>query len=392
VPNKQNKGDNPSDSTEKPAVPNKGSQATTVPGAPSVELPEEKLWNPSIIGWTNTFLPGGGEFLMGNPFQGSLEAVLELGTFGAGYAMSKLSPFTLDGVPTDYPIAAPSIVGIGEKKRTCVAYDPITGICKTYRHSGRTAAVSNSPIDLSRAAESAFLQEFGLKYHMMNVFGSYQKAFFHNHKLAHFDGQLYDEKGTFGQGIDARTAWEIHLSPFEWRYLSDPFVFGPLLAVLAYVVYDTVSQINAGLAPLQRLNTFTNTLVAFNETVVYPAGSGAPEEMFYRGFLQNEAYRASGSALVAILSSTAAFALSHSPQGHIGASVSGLYLGSLCYFKKGDLGPGVFLHFWSVFALGVEAIWLLKRAEVGTVAQHSRASASASHSSRSFSFSIPFSL
>src|SRR4051812_31646962 len=59
--------------------------------------------SPHLIGWSNTFVPGAGQALLGNPGTAVVQFGLETTTFGYGYYLSKRSPLTLDGVPIDLP-------------------------------------------------------------------------------------------------------------------------------------------------------------------------------------------------------------------------------------------------------------------------------------------------
>jgi hypothetical protein len=61
--------------------------------------------------------------------------------------------------------------------------------------------------------------------------------------------------------------------------------------------------------------------------------------------------------------STLAFSLAHSPEGRIGAAVSGAYLGYLAHRYGGRLGPGTAVHFWSVLLLDIETVLLTWHAQ-----------------------------
>jgi hypothetical protein len=308
--------------------------------------------NPHLVGWLNTLIPGSGSVLLGNPWHGLGEAAIEVGTFGYGYHLSKRQPLSLDGVPEDYPAASPGTV-IRTRHRVCVAYDPKTKNCTLYSSSTSTSTVYDStPVDLTRPIGAAFLQEVGIKYHMMNVFESYRTA-------------LRERGGDMGQGIDTKSQAELFLEPFQPANLLNPWVYVPLLLVAGYTAYDYKSQLNTGLTPTQRLSSASNRFVAFNQMGLYPVGSGAPEEMFYRGFVQNEAYYLTRSPWGSVLISSLAFALSHSGDGRLPAGVSGLYTGFLASHYNGSLGPGITLHFWSVFFLGIESYLVVKKSQAG---------------------------
>jgi hypothetical protein len=219
-----------------------------------------------FVGWFNAFVPGGGQFLMGNDWTGGEQAALEITTFGVGYSLSAERHFTIDGVTEEYPYYT-----------------------------------NDSHVNLNKPLAGALLQEIGIKAHMVNVFDAYREA--------------HDQYGgDAGQGIDDRPALELFKDPFRWEVVSSPWVWIPLIAVAGATALDYRSQIQNGQPRLEKLTPFSNSFVGFNQLAVYPVGSGAPEEMFYRGFLQNEAYQAVRSPFFAIPISTLAFSFSHAPK------------------------------------------------------------------------------
>ena len=304
-----------------------------------------------LVGWTNTFIPGGGQLLQGNFLQAGFQAVTEVSTFGYGYSLSKRSPITIDGVPEDYPGVTPSFTRRTKTKYVCPAgkLNPLTKKCSVplvaQQSISSSSSYSSEPQDLRRPVSAAFLQEIGLKYHMMNVFDSYRQAAKKQGKLA------------AGQGIDDRDPGEFLMDPFRLDNIIDPWVYIPLLIATGATVLDYGSALKSspGIQPLTRL---TNEFVGFNQLILYPFGSGAPEEMFYRGFVQNEARCLINNGIFSIAMSTLAFSFSHSADGRIGAAVTGTYLGYLAHRNHGKLGKGISLHFWSVVVLGVEAFML----------------------------------
>ena len=304
------------------------------------------------VGWTNTFVPGGGELLLGNFGEAAIQAGIETSTFGVGFAMSKLSPMTIDGVPEDYPALISGFGITKTQQKNCVKYNA-SHVCTQY--TTKTVSTENqtfdyTPYDATKPLTAALLQEVGLKYHMMNVFDSYRKTIKENGE---------DE----GQGVDYTPTEDLLKSPFQAKYITDPYVWIPLLLVATFTAIDYSSQIGS-LPATQPLTDTSNAYLAFNQTTLYSFGSGAPEEMFYRGFLQNEFYRMVRSPLFSIPMSSLAFSFSHEASGRPTAAVSGLYLGFLAQHYNGQLGPGITLHFWSVFLLGLET-YLLSHASQG---------------------------
>ncbi len=298
-----------------------------------------------LVGWVNTVVPGGGKLLLGEPLAALQQAALETGSFMWGYGISKRTPLTLDGVPEDYPIAEVGTVRTTRTDRICTSYNPTTKKCTKFATKTSTSSSSvynGTPMDLTRSSLSLLLQEFGIKYHMVNVFNSYREA-------AHAENPDEDS------GIDQRSTGDLFLDPFRAENLLNPWVYIPILLSAGYIAYDYSTLVKGGLPAQQPLTGMTNLTIALNQIGTYPVGSAAPEEMFYRGFIQNEAYHAVPSPYFSIAMSSLAFAFSHGSELRVSAGLTGAYLGFLSYRYRGNLGASIALHFWSVFLLGVEA-------------------------------------
>ena len=234
------------------------------------------------------------------PGAGSLgKAAIEVGTFGLGYSWSTHQNFDLDG-----------------------------------------AKGNNS---------SQLLQEVGMKYHMLNVFESYRDEYLVS-------------GGDVAQGLDQRPTLDLFKDPFDPNTLSSPFVWVPLAISAGAIAVDYQSTIHHQSA-LPKQSFGTNLFSGFNQITMYPIGSGAPEEMFYRGFLQNEFYHWVASPFFSIPLSAAAFAFSHGPDVRAASAVSGAYLGFLAYRNQGKLNEGIAIHFWTVVMLGVESLFLMLHAQ-----------------------------
>jgi hypothetical protein len=300
--------------------------------------------NYHTVGWTNMFIPGGGRLVMGEYKNAAKEAGLEIGTFGLGYSMSPDSSFTLDGTPIGYPSVSTSQINFKKKSvQYCSIYNSITKKCLQYGYQTSTTA-SYKHQDASKALTAAFLQEFGIKYHMTNVFLSYRD-------------QFNIEGGDPGQGIDQRSIKEMAKDPFRYEVLSSPWVFIPIGAGLIYAIIDYRWQMHAADRPeIAPINFRSKAYLAFDQLVMYPIGSSFPEETFYRGFIQNEFYYMWRSPYFSIPMSSALFALSHAQDDWAGAFVTGLYQGMLAYKNNGDLSYGNAVHFWGVAVLGLEAL------------------------------------
>ena len=302
-----------------------------------------------LVGWTNVILPGGGSLLLGRPMAAAEQFVLEVGTFNWGYSLSARTPFTLDGVPESIPNANTQILQNHSTTSTCTLTNA-KGQCLRYRKVKSTTSklvYDGSAQDITRPLYADILQEIGLKAHMVNIFDSYRTA-------ARDQGvDLRVEQ------IDTHDTGDLFLAPFDRARVFDPWVSVPLglSAIALYVAYrSNLAQVQ--LVP--PLNTRSTRLYEATYLGVFPLGSAAPEEMFYRGFLQSQLLQVTRTPWVAVPVSSALYTFSHTSDDYLGAAVSGLYLGFMTFHDHGDLRRGIAYHFWSDIMSGVYAIALLK--------------------------------
>lgn len=309
--------------------------------------------NYHLVGWLNTFVPGSGALLNDHPLEAGIQATAEVSTFLYGYNLSHRTPLTIDGVPEDLEVSRSNIFTSKTTTTICVQYKVVSGKLKCIK-TGTSTTITNSlvqdtnPLDDRVAGYADILQEFGLKYHMVNVFNAYREA---------------AGSAEIGQGIDQSSTNDLFLAPFRTENILNPWVYAPFLGMVGVIIEDYVSTVRSGVNSLQPMNGISNQLLAFNYEIWQPIGSGAPEEMFYRGFLQNEAYTLVPSPYFSIPLSTLAFSFSHAPAGRPTAAVAGAYLGFLANKNHGTLGPGITLHFWTVVLLGIETIALTARGQ-----------------------------
>lgn len=272
--------------------------------------------NYHLVGWINTFVPGAGEIMNGHPGWGASQAGLEVGFFTWGFMLSRRSPITLDGVPEQIP---------------------------TLKRGARRLT---HDIDITKPLFADLYQEIGIKLHMTDVFNAYREA---------ANGR--DSR------IDKTSTLDLFLAPFNSDYLGDPWVYVPLALVATAVTLDYGNTNGHGVGAVPRLTNGSNTLYALDYAMVYPIGSGAPEEMFYRGFLQNEFYNLIPSPFFSVPMSSLLFGLSHSPDARITAALEGLYLGFLAHKNKGKLGPSIAIHFWADVLAAVAEIALIRKSQ-----------------------------
>ena len=277
--------------------------------------------SPQLVGWGNLFLPGLGATLRGSPERGLGQLGYEGATFAAGYSLADQKGLSsLDGISDTF---------------------------SAYKTIGTSR---NSQQNINPKMFSDIFLEFSIKSHLVNTFIEYRDA--------------YKARG-ITEGLDQHSATEGLLTPFDKKYLAETDVWIPLAIVAGAFTADYLTTTpNAN----QPLTPGSNLLYAFNYGIWQPLGSGYPEEVAYRGFLQHEVQNASGSSLLAIFTETTAFAFSHEPgSGRYTAAAVGLYLGYLADKHHGDLGPGSFLHFWGNLIMGLESVLLNAKAQKTTM-------------------------
>ncbi len=276
----------------------------------------------SLVGWSNLFLPGAGRFLLKQPVQGSIEFIAEASPFGWGYALTtKDSVWSLDG-------GLESIPTTSEQRRA----------------EGRLHKVS-----LTRQLTSAWLQEIGIKTHFVNTFRAYR------------DASILENSEVPAKNISVNDAF---FAPFRWKNLSDPWFYIPFAASTLVVLYE-YSHINVNeLEKTPRVTASSSRAYEATYLGLYPAGSGAPEEMLYQGFLHNEIRKVFPSPYLSIPITATLFALSHAPEDRLPALGAGLILSTLFVGTDRSLDAGITYHYWIDVVSGIREILLFHRDQI----------------------------
>ena len=275
-----------------------------------------------LIGLFNTFVPGGGELLLGNYGEAAVQASVEVSTFQYGYWQSRRQPMTLDGVPEDIPMY------------------------KKAKRRRRRSTADYQLVDIRKTLWADWAQEIGIKYHMLNVFDAYREA-------AALQGVT--------NGIDQSSKRDLFLAPFAFSTWTDPIAVGIIIAAAGVIYYDYRDAISQ---PRQVTRAFTRESNQLYETTyigLFPAGSAAPEEAFYRGYLQNEFYALVPSPFFSIPMTSLAFGLSHVPEARLEAFLGGLLFGSLTHFSDNRLQRAIAAHYWVDLFGGIESYLIYMR-------------------------------
>lgn len=278
--------------------------------APSVGA--SNLVDPGLTGWGNLVVPGLGASFRGDPLRGVAEAALEIGLFYGGTFGVREGTFTID-----------------------------------------TTIVTPQKGSLVRPLVGQTMQQLGLKLHMYNTFYHYQQASLalEATETEHWNAQpLYR-----GNALDVLTA------PFKWKHLSNPWVFGLLLASAGFIIADYATGTVTKSTHIA--SGFEDGLFLTQNGMIQPLGSAFGEEPLFRGFMQREFHRYTGSFWVANLMQAGIFTLLHPEEAHIPAFLGGAYFGFLVHHFDGDIEQAVAAHFWINTLNGIVAYLRFRRAQ-----------------------------
>lgn len=268
--------------------------------------------SPLAVGFGNTFVPGLGATLRGEPTRGLLEASAEIGLiYGGTFNVREDSP-TIDG----------------------------------------SVVIPNSN-NIDRPLIGQTLQQFGIKLHMYDTFYHYQQAARANRDDPH---ELENPQPLYqGEASDILTA------PFRFKNLSEPLVLGSIALGGAYLIHAYQST------PVQRHNFSATTgqdrFYAANQVAIIPFGGVLGEEPLFRGFIQRELRGYTHSLWLSVLGQTAMFVAIHPDELKLGALSGGIVYGLMTEYYHGDLGPSIAAHFWLNVVDGLIAYWTFRRVQ-----------------------------
>lgn len=268
--------------------------------------------SPAAVGWGNLLVPGLGATLRGYPTRGLAEAGGEIGMYYGGTFGVREGSFTIDG-SVDVPTSAN-------------LYRPLIG---------------------------QFLQEAGLKLHFYDTFYNYQMA-----ALAEASS---DREKSNPQPLYKGDLGDIMKAPFEWKNISNPWVY-PLIVVSGiYLVLDykwtAVQRLNFQARPGE------NGLYAFDQIAAIPLGGAMGEEPLFRGMIQRETRLYTGSAVASLFIESSLFTLIHPDDEKASAFLGGMYFGIMTNHFDGNIEPAVAAHFWVNLLDGITTYWLFRRVQ-----------------------------
>lgn len=143
----------------------------------------------------------------------------------------------------------------------------------------------------------------------------------------------------------AETLDDLLVAPFQFKTMSDPMVFLPLIGLALGVGLskdNSVVLVDSSLKQNRGLQGFY--------TVYESANAAVSEEAFFRGFLNRSLSKSVGPVWGGLISGTV-FGLAHLESGMSAQNVlpqilSGYYFAYLQYLNQGDITKPVALHFW----------------------------------------------
>lgn len=143
---------------------------------------------------------------------------------------------------------------------------------------------------------------------------------------------------------------DILLAPFNFKMLTRPTTWVPLLAIAGLTVLSN----NTRTEDLQA-DPLTSQDFVFTSAISYNAGTS--EEAIFRGWLMPRMYELTDSHFYANLIQSSLFALAHGNQVAVPIIQFGLgyYFGWLTMESDWQLAESVFIHsWWDVFALSIQ--------------------------------------
>ncbi len=165
----------------------------------------------------------------------------------------------------------------------------------------------------------------------------------------------FRDAGGLGEEKKSETIGQLAYSPFNFDYLKRPLVFTPILLIAAIAGLGSANG-NPILVPPSLKRDGSLYATAF----INGLSPGVGEEAFFRGYLNYsliQSYGAGGG----IGGSSLLFMLAHegnadARDGRLSRLLAGVYLGYIHYKSNFDIKPGIAVHFWWNFIIGVSML------------------------------------
>jgi membrane protease YdiL (CAAX protease family) len=288
------------------------------------------------------FVPGLGQFLLGNEITGSLQLGLFLGFLGSSISMTNRPDYIQpDQRKIDFKLEDAIIADYLEKNNLLYKDYPFLSESQ-YDRIYRM-------IQYKKLIEINPLLEYG-SYERMTyaTAGNELLAQSAQHVLFYSVYSSYrDAGGIKPPSMNQETYLDLVIAPFQPKYIFNRYFWIPMGILLALTGYETSHPPKNPqwtlLYPGMKRSGFMNfyiTTISFN--------AGVSEEAFFRGFLNHFLVKEMGLE-IGIASSSLIFGLAHLGNGLgnvLFATLGGLYFGYIHYKENWDIRQGIAVHFW----------------------------------------------
>lgn len=288
------------------------------------------------------FIPGLGQFLLGNSTAGATQLGLFLSFIGSSISMMNRSDF----------------IPFGEEKIILKLEDVI--IADLLEKNGflyqDVALLSESKYD--RIQRMIQYKKF-IEINPLIEYGSYNRMTYSStgsellaqsaqHVIFYSVYSSYRDAGAiYPVSLNKESYFDLAIAPFQPKYILNPYFLIPIGLLGIVAGYETSNPpknpewtlLYPGMKKSGYMNFYVTTL-SFN--------AGVGEEAFFRGFLNHYLIKEMGLTY-GLLSSSLIFGIAHLGNGVgnvISATLGGLYFGYLHYKDNWDFRQAIAVHFW----------------------------------------------
>lgn len=201
---------------------------------------------------------------------------------------------------------------------------------------------------------------------LLYKYGSYQRESRSSHRADTLGNPIlstmmysvyssFRDAGGLGEEKKSETIGQLAYSPFNFDYLKRPLVFGPILFIAAIAGLGS-----SGGNPILVPPSLKRDGSLYGSAFINGLSPGVGEEAFFRGYLNYSLIQSYG-ATGGIGGSSLLFMLAHegnadARDGRFSRLLAGVYLGYIHYKSNFDIKPGVAVHFWWNFIIGLSMI------------------------------------
>jgi membrane protease YdiL (CAAX protease family) len=312
-------------------------------------------------------IPGVGQAYIGNYYTGAFQMGLFLGLNDLRWQYAR----RVDYIPHEQRLVEfkfeDALVAEELKKQNYVysdvPYKAAVGNQEFYKELEYGPIFSETRFDRdSRLIRERKLAEENLLF----KYGTYQRESRSSHRADTLSNPIlstmmysvyssFRDAGGLGEEKKSETIGQLAYSPFNIDYLKRPNVFIPILLITAIAGLGNQNG-NPILVPPSLKKDGSLYASAFINGI----SPGVGEEAFFRGYVNYSLVNSYG-ANVGIGGSSLLFMLAHegnpdASDGRLSRLLAGIYLGYIHYKSNFDIKPGIAVHFWWNFIIGLSMI------------------------------------